>query len=183
MLKKEDCYNGRVEVPAKHRLVNSFSIKIDAHTGNVSDLAFSHPNKQLCVITCGEDKTIKVWDVATGSKQYTFEGHQLPVYSVCPHTKENIQFIFSTGIDGKIKAWLYDNLGSRADYDAPGHSCTTMAYSADGTSKVQKFRHIMRELQGAIIVGSIFHSVLGFSGFMSLFVRLINPVVVAPTVM
>ncbi|KAI7992494.1 Protein TPR3 [Camellia lanceoleosa] len=55
------------------------------------------------------------------------------VYSVCPHTKENIQFIFSTGIDGKIKAWLYDNLGSRADYDAPGHSYTTMAYSADGT--------------------------------------------------
>lgn len=45
-----------------------------------------------------------------------------------------------------------------------------------------KFRHIMRELQGAIIVGSIFHSILGFSGLMSLFVRLINPVVVAPTV-
>lgn len=43
------------------------------------------------------------------------------------------QFIFSTGIDGKIKAWLYDNAGSRVDYDAPGHSCTTMAYSADGT--------------------------------------------------
>ncbi|XP_028124793.1 protein TPR3-like [Camellia sinensis] len=81
-------------------------IDIDAHTGNVSDLAFSHPNKQLCVITCGEDKTIKVW-----------------VY----------WFIFLTGIDGKIKAWLYDNLGSRADYDAPGHPCTTMAYSADGT--------------------------------------------------
>ncbi|XP_028071518.1 topless-related protein 4-like [Camellia sinensis] len=109
-------------------------LEIDAHTGNVSDLAFCHPNKQLCVITCGEDKTIKVWDVSTGSKQYTFEGHQLPVYSVCPHTKENIQVsFFSSFIDGKIKAWLYDNLGSRADYDAPGHSCTTMAYSADGT--------------------------------------------------
>ncbi|KAF3968510.1 hypothetical protein CMV_007616 [Castanea mollissima] len=45
-----------------------------------------------------------------------------------------------------------------------------------------KFRHIMRELQGAIIVGSIFQSILGFSGLMSLFLRLINPVVVAPTV-
>ncbi|KAL4615885.1 hypothetical protein ACB092_07G159100 [Castanea dentata] len=39
--------------------------------------------------------------------------------------------------------------------------------------------HIMRELQGALIVGSIFQSILGFSGLMSL---LINPVVVAPTV-
>lgn len=44
-----------------------------------------------------------------------------------------LQFIFSTATDGKIKAWLYDNLGSRVDYDAPGHSSTTMSYSADGT--------------------------------------------------
>ena len=43
------------------------------------------------------------------------------------------QFIFSTSLDGKIKAWLYDNGGSRVDYTAPGHWCTTMAYSADGT--------------------------------------------------
>lgn len=26
----------------------------------MNDLAFSHPNKQLCVITCGDDKRIKV---------------------------------------------------------------------------------------------------------------------------
>ncbi|KAG5241094.1 hypothetical protein OIU76_024302 [Salix suchowensis] len=45
-----------------------------------------------------------------------------------------------------------------------------------------KFRHIMRELQGAIIVGSLFQSILGFTGFMSLLLRLINPVMVAPTV-
>ncbi|XP_031251654.1 topless-related protein 1 [Pistacia vera] len=108
-------------------------LEIDAHVGGVNDLAFSHPNKQLCVITCGDDKTIKVWDAATGAKQYIFEGHEAPVYSVCPHHKENIQFIFSTALDGKIKAWLYDNLGSRVDYDAPGRWCTTMAYSADGT--------------------------------------------------
>ncbi|KAK4771781.1 hypothetical protein SAY86_013556 [Trapa natans] len=107
--------------------------EIEAHAGGVNDLAFSHPNKQLCVITCGDDKMIKVWDAATGAKLYTFEGHDAPVYSVCPHSKENIQFIFSTALDGKIKAWLYDNAGSRVDYEAPGRWCTTMAYSADGT--------------------------------------------------
>ncbi|KAK1292472.1 Topless-related protein 1 [Acorus calamus] len=108
-------------------------VEIDAHAGGVNDIAFSLPNKQLCVVTCGDDKTIKVWDATTGAKQYTFEGHEAPVYSVCPHYKENIQFIFSTALDGKIKAWLYDNLGSRVDYDAPGRWCTTMAYSADGS--------------------------------------------------
>ncbi|KAL3645777.1 Protein TOPLESS-RELATED PROTEIN 2 [Castilleja foliolosa] len=107
--------------------------EIDAHVGGVNDIAFAHPNKQLCIVTCGDDKTIKVWDAASGRRQYTFEGHEAPVYSVCPHHKENIQFIFSTAIDGKIKAWLYDSLGSRVDYDAPGYWCTTMAYSADGT--------------------------------------------------
>ncbi|WJX90333.1 Topless-related protein 4 [Trifolium repens] len=108
-------------------------LEIEAHAGSVNDLAFSYPNKQLCVVTCGDDRVIKVWDAVTGAKQYTFEGHEAPVYSVCPHHKENIQFIFSTATDGKIKAWLYDNMGSRVDYDAPGHSSTTMSYSADGT--------------------------------------------------
>ncbi|XP_027066382.2 topless-related protein 4 isoform X1 [Coffea arabica] len=108
-------------------------LEIEAHVGSVNDLAFSYPNKQLCIVTCGEDKLIKVWDAVTGNKQYTFEGHEAPVYSICPHHKESIQFIFSTATDGKIKAWLYDNIGSRVDYDAPGHSSTTMAYSADGT--------------------------------------------------
>ncbi|XP_058206857.1 topless-related protein 4-like isoform X1 [Rhododendron vialii] len=108
-------------------------LEIEAHSGSVNDLAFSYPNKQLCIVTCGEDRLIKVWDAVTGAKQYSFEGHEAPVYSVCPHHKENIQFIFSTATDGKIKAWLYDHLGSRVDYDAPGHSSTTMSYSADGT--------------------------------------------------
>ncbi|XP_068655177.1 nucleobase-ascorbate transporter 11 [Aristolochia californica] len=45
-----------------------------------------------------------------------------------------------------------------------------------------KFKHIMRELQGAILVGSIFQIILGYSGAISLLLRFINPVVVAPTV-
>ncbi|KAK9697853.1 hypothetical protein RND81_08G065600 [Saponaria officinalis] len=108
-------------------------LEIEAHAGSVNDLAFSYPNKHMFIITCGEDRLIKVWDAVTGAKKYTFEGHESPVYSVCPHHKENIQFIFSTATDGKIKAWLYDNMGSRVDYDAPGHSSTMMAYSADGS--------------------------------------------------
>ncbi|KAI3738733.1 hypothetical protein L2E82_28853 [Cichorium intybus] len=64
---------------------------------------------------------LQVWDAVTGAKKYTFQGHEEAVYSVCPHFKGNIQ------------ASLYDNMGSRVNYDAPGHSSTTMAYSADGT--------------------------------------------------
>uniref|UniRef100_A0A7C9ASW0 Xanthine/uracil/vitamin C permease n=1 Tax=Opuntia streptacantha TaxID=393608 RepID=A0A7C9ASW0_OPUST len=45
-----------------------------------------------------------------------------------------------------------------------------------------KFRYIMRELQGAIIIGSLFQSLLGFSGLVALLLRLINPIVIAPTI-
>ncbi|XP_034916413.1 topless-related protein 1 isoform X2 [Populus alba] len=106
-------------------------IEIDAHVGSVNDLAFCNPNKQS-VITCGDDKTIRVWEVATGAKLYAFEGHEAPVHSICPHSRETVHFVFSTSLDGKIKAWLHGVMGSRVDYEAPGRSCSTMAYSADG---------------------------------------------------
>ncbi|KAK9055103.1 hypothetical protein SSX86_026183 [Deinandra increscens subsp. villosa] len=108
-------------------------LEIEAHSGSVNDLAFSYPNKTLSIVTCGDDMLIKVWNAVTGEKQNQFKGHEAPVYSVRPHFKENIQFVFSTATDGNIKAWLYDNTGSRLDYAAPGHSPSTMAYSADGT--------------------------------------------------
>ncbi|PSR86513.1 Nucleobase-ascorbate transporter like [Actinidia chinensis var. chinensis] len=44
------------------------------------------------------------------------------------------------------------------------------------------FKHIMKELQGAIIISSVFQAILGYSGLMTLLLRLINPVVVAPTI-
>ncbi|KAL8057787.1 hypothetical protein ABFX02_04G206200 [Erythranthe guttata] len=44
------------------------------------------------------------------------------------------------------------------------------------------FKHIMKELQGAIIIGSAFQAFLGYSGLMKILLRLINPVVVSPTI-
>ncbi|KAG6503556.1 hypothetical protein ZIOFF_035872 [Zingiber officinale] len=104
--------------------------------GSVNDIAFSYPKKTLSIITCGDDKAIK--DASTRQKQYTFEGHEAPVYSVCPHFNSvslflSVKFFFSTSTDGKIKAWSYEGLRSRVAYEAPGHWCTTMTYSADGT--------------------------------------------------
>jgi len=35
-------------------------LQTHAHDGGVNDLAFSYPKNQLCVVTCGDDKLIKV---------------------------------------------------------------------------------------------------------------------------
>nr|DAD48655.1 TPA_asm: hypothetical protein HUJ06_018592 [Nelumbo nucifera] len=44
------------------------------------------------------------------------------------------------------------------------------------------FKHIMKHLQGAIIISSAFQAFLGYSGLMSVLLRFINPVVVSPTI-
>ncbi|KAF5481802.1 hypothetical protein F2P56_002422 [Juglans regia] len=117
-------YNGSID---RRQLSES-----DAHVGGVNDLAFSHSNNQLCGVTGGVDKLIKVWDLS-GRRLFNLESHEAPVYSIFPHQKENIQFIILTVVDRKIKAWLYDHMGSRVDYDAPAQGCTRMLYSADGS--------------------------------------------------
>ncbi|KAF7830321.1 topless-related protein 1-like [Senna tora] len=106
-------------------------LKVEAHDGNVNDIAFSTINDQFFIVTCGDDKTVKVWDVNSGEKCYTFDGHDAPVCSICPHKKEQVNFIFSTSSNGNIKAWLYDMSGARVDITAPGFQYAKLAYSAD----------------------------------------------------
>lgn len=38
-------------------------------------------------------------------------------------------------------------------------------------SNVQNFKHIMKELQGAIIIGSAFQAILGYSGLMTILLK------------
>ncbi|KAG6491169.1 hypothetical protein ZIOFF_052502 [Zingiber officinale] len=134
-------------------------LEIDAHVGGVNDIAFAHPNKQLSIITCRDDKTTRVWDATSGTKQYTFEGHEAPVYSVCPHHKENNQVYYSfyflllllavhlfNSSAGKIKAWLYANLGSRVDYNAPGNWCLIALMVPEG----ETFDVEWNESEGAV---------------------------------
>ncbi|KAJ4908640.1 Topless-related protein 4 [Raphanus sativus] len=130
---KTSCISIPLVGKMSYEVVWRLILPIEAHTGGVNHLAFSYPNEQLYVVTCGDDRLIKVWDAITGAIRFTFEGHEAPVFSVCTHQKENIQFVFSTATDGKVKTWLYDELGARGTYDAPGHSSSRMAYSSNGT--------------------------------------------------
>ncbi|XP_071712277.1 topless-related protein 4-like [Rutidosis leptorrhynchoides] len=108
-------------------------LEIEAHVGSVSDVAFSTQEQSVLMITCGEDRTIKIWDTATGARQHILEGHDAPIYSILPHYKANIKYILSTAMDGKIRVWLYDEAGPRIEYDAPGSTCTRLAYNSDGS--------------------------------------------------
>ncbi|KAM7278645.1 hypothetical protein ACFE04_005779 [Oxalis oulophora] len=107
-------------------------LEIDAHIGGVNDLAFSTPHKQLLVISCGDDMAVKVWDVKSGSRMYSFESHNAPVFSLCSHIKENVDFLLSNSVDGKIKVWLFENSEAKVDFDGPAQGPSRMIY-ADST--------------------------------------------------
>lgn len=106
--------------------------EINAHDGAVNDLAFVSHSAAVHLVTCGDDGFVKVWDLKAGVCLQTFRGHEGPAYSVCPFEKDNLKHIFSTGKDGKIKAWIYDDSEARVSYAAPGRWATHMVYSKDG---------------------------------------------------
>jgi WD40 repeat protein len=71
------------------------------HTGSVNSISFSPDGKQA--LSGSSDKTIKLWDVATGKEIRTFNGHTESVNSVCfsPDGKQAL----SGSWDKTIKLW------------------------------------------------------------------------------
>ena len=50
---------------------------LEGHTGCVNSVAFSHDSKLLA--SASDDKTVRVWDTATGALQQTLEGYNRSV--------------------------------------------------------------------------------------------------------
>ncbi|KDP34376.1 hypothetical protein JCGZ_11259 [Jatropha curcas] len=92
--------------------------------------------------------------------------------------------LFVTG----VTTLLHTSFGSRLPLiQGPSFVFLAPALAIINSSEFQglsgnNFKHIMKKLQGAIIIASAFQALLGYSGLMSLILRLINPVVVAPTI-
>ncbi|XP_066284496.1 solute carrier family 23 member 1-like [Branchiostoma lanceolatum] len=79
----------------------------------------------------------------------------------------------------------------------PGFACPTVLGSVENTSLItiqvdanttadvdinEHWRIRIREIQGAIMVSSVFQVVIGFSGLMGLMLRFIGPLAIAPTI-
>ncbi len=71
------------------------------HADWVLGIAFTPDAKHL--LTCGRDKTAKVWDLATKESVLTFPDHQNTVWSVA--SKADGKLAYSVGEDGQLRTW------------------------------------------------------------------------------
>lgn len=71
------------------------------HRGAVRGLAFAPDGKSFA--SCGEDRTVRLWDVATGKEKQRFEGHADEV--VCAAFTPDGRQIVSAGRDHSLRLW------------------------------------------------------------------------------
>jgi outer membrane protein assembly factor BamB len=92
--------SGEVKIvnPTNGAILREFK---DAHSDTVFGVAFSADGKLLA--SCGADRFIRVFDLATGKLAKTFEGHTHHVLSVS--WKRDGRTLASAGADKTIKLW------------------------------------------------------------------------------
>ncbi|KAK3902612.1 hypothetical protein C8A05DRAFT_15350, partial [Staphylotrichum tortipilum] len=100
---------------------------LEGHTDSVTSVAFSHDSKTLA--SASDDRTIKLWDAATGSCTATLEGHTGPVYSVA--FSHDSKTLASASDDRTIKLW--DAATGNCTATLEGHTdlVTSVAFSHD----------------------------------------------------
>ncbi|MEH2002163.1 MAG: ribosome assembly protein 4, partial [Nostoc sp.] len=101
---------------------------LEGHSSAVSSVVFSPDGQRLA--SASGDKTIKLWDVATGKAVQTLTGHSSAVYSVV--FSPDGQRLASASTDKTIKLW--DVATGKAVQTLTGHSDTvsSVVFSPDG---------------------------------------------------
>ena len=101
---------------------------LEGHSGWVSSIAFSPDGTQLA--SGSDDRTIKLWDAATGSLQRTLEGHSSPVNSVA-FSPDGTQ-LASGSDDRTIKLWDAATGSLQRTLESHSGPVGSIAFSPDG---------------------------------------------------
>jgi hypothetical protein len=104
------------------------SFTYTGHTDWVYDVTWSPDGKRLA--SCSKDKTVQVWDAATGSRIFTYRGHTADVYTAAwsPDGKR----IASCSQDKTAQVWDATDGGHVFTYRGHKNQVFTVAWSPNG---------------------------------------------------
>jgi mono/diheme cytochrome c family protein len=99
------------------------------HRGGVRGLAFSADGQLIA--TGGEDKTVRVWDAATGKQKVSCEGHTDEVLAVA--ISRDGKYVLSAGRDRTVRLWDVKTGAERRRYGGHTDAVNAVAFSPDGS--------------------------------------------------
>ncbi|KAF9294027.1 WD_REPEATS_REGION domain-containing protein [Linnemannia elongata] len=99
-----------------------------AHVENVTGVGFSSDGQLL--VSCGQDCTVKVWDLQTFGLVYTFTGHSNRVTSAVFSLDGSR--IASSSHDQTVRLWEVNSIGLNFHSSDSSDPRTSLAYSPDG---------------------------------------------------
>ncbi|MBI3467049.1 MAG: serine/threonine protein kinase, partial [Planctomycetes bacterium] len=111
-----------------NRWCHSDLLTLKGHAGWVTSVAFSPDGQRLA--SASSDRTVKVWDTATGQESLPLNGHTDQVLGVA--FSPDGQRLASASVDKTVKVW--DTATGRESLTLNGHAntVTSVAFSPDG---------------------------------------------------